>query len=100
VLTATAKAQLRQSQKLESIGQLAAGRKQHIQRQPLDLNEIVRNLAKMMGRMLGEDVVLDLQLDAGLPSLNADPSALERVLMNLAVNARDAIPHGGRLRII
>ncbi len=145
--------QLRQSQKLDSIGQLAAGiahdfnniltvqqghaslllmnedlppacaesiremgdavdraaaltrqlllfsRKQTLQPKLLNLNEVVANLAKMLGRILGEDIELHIGGDGRLPSLKADPGMIEQVIMNLAVNARDAMPEGGHLDI-
>lgn len=146
-------AQLRQAQKMESVGRLAAGvahdfnnmltiiqgyvgllqalledydavaeplqqiasasdraanltrqllmfsRRQLLQPQVLDLNDVIRNLSKMLQRMLGEDIALDCVLSDPLPALLADPGMLEQVLMNLAVNARDAMPKGGQLCI-
>ncbi len=66
---------------------------------PLDLNEIVVNLLKMLTRLIGEH--LDLRFDgrSGLPPVEADAGMLEQVLMNLVVNARDAMPKGGRITI-
>jgi two-component system cell cycle sensor histidine kinase/response regulator CckA len=146
-------AQLRQSQKMESVGQLAGGiahdfnnlltvitghaglllaketltpqireplreiseaarraadltrqlltfsRKQEIQAQPVDLNEVVGNVSKMLGRILGEDVSLEVAFSPSLPSVKADLGMIEQVLVNLAVNSRDAMPKGGNLRI-
>ncbi len=146
-------AQLRQSQKMESVGQLAGGiahdfnnlltvisghaglllakenlgpkiadplkeiseaakraadltrqllmfsRKQIIQLQVVDLNETVNNVAKMLRRILGEDILLDLNFSPSLPCIKADLSMIEQVLLNLAVNSRDAMPKGGQLRI-
>ena len=145
--------QLRQSQKLESVGRLAAGiahdfnnlltviqgysdilrmeladrprsaeavaeiaaageraanltrqlllfsRKQVAQRSLVDLNELTGNLTKMLGRLLGEDIALRLDCRPGLPLVSADPGMIEQVITNLAVNARDAMPAGGRLKI-
>ncbi len=145
--------QLRQSQKLEAIGQLAGGvahdfnnilsailmqadliassgnltgedlqgiheiradteraanltrqlllfsRKQMMQARDLDLNEVVTGLAKMLQRIIGEDVRLQLNLHSMPVLIYADAGMLEQVLMNLAVNARDAMPDGGRLKI-
>jgi signal transduction histidine kinase/CheY-like chemotaxis protein/HAMP domain-containing protein len=145
--------QLRQSQKMESIGQLAAGvahdfnnmltiiqghssallakpslppevldpvqavffaseraagltrqllmfsRKNVMQPKPLDLGETVGNMTKLLGRLLGETVALEFQPPAGLPSVQGDPGMIEQVVMNLAVNARDAMPRGGTLTI-
>ena len=65
----------------------------------LDLNELVSNLLKMLGRVIGEHICLRFDRKASLPAVEADPGMLEQVLMNLAVNARDAMPKGGRLSI-
>jgi PAS domain S-box-containing protein len=146
-------AQLRQSQKMEAIGQLAGGvahdfnnilaalfmqtdlmemveqlpeevaeglkqirgdatraagltrqlllfsRRQVMQPVILDLNEVVTNLAKMLQRIIGEDVQLQLHLHAAPLFTRADAGMMDQVLMNLAVNARDAMPKGGMLRI-
>jgi len=145
-------AQLRHAQKLESVGQLAAGvahdfnniltviqgysdtlltrckddgmrsalkqicdaskrasaltrqllvfsRKQVIQPKVLDLNTVLQNLSNMLPRLLGEDVVLETKYMANLPRIEADTGMLEQVVMNLAVNARDAMPKGGRLTL-
>ncbi len=143
--------QLRQSQKMEAIGQLAAGvahdfnnlltiiqgnaslllgtpglsgedaismsqiieaseraagltrqllmfsRKQVMQLATLDLNEIVGNMTKMLQRILGEDITLRSEYAPNLPLIRADAGMLEQVLLNLAVNARDAMPEGGQL---
>ena len=144
-------AQLRQSQKMESIGQLAGGiahdfnniltviqghasllsmtgklsedaqdsaqqinlaaeraanltrqlltfsRRQIIQPKNLDLNEVVNTMTKMLRRLLGEDITLQVSYTPGLPLIHADPGMMEQILMNLSVNARDAMPKGGRL---
>lgn len=146
-------AQLRQSQKMESIGQLAGGiahdfnnlltvinghaslllageklthkgadslkeiveagkragaltrqlmtfsRKQQFHPQVVDLNEVVNNITKMLRRILGEDVALQVDFSPGLPAITADLGMIEQVLLNLAVNSRDAMPRGGQLRI-
>ena len=146
-------AQLRHAQKLESVGQLAAGvahdfnnvltvisgyteclmhrcqgdamtsqalkqiaegarraatltrqllmfsRKQVIQTATLDLNAVLRNVTNMLVRLLGEDIALESQYGVGPMRVEADAGMLEQVVMNLAVNARDAMPKGGRLRI-
>jgi PAS domain S-box-containing protein len=150
---ANLEAQLRQSQKMESIGQLAAGvahdfnnfltlirgyagllainenldeeskdslqqisaaseraanltrqlltfsRKQVLQPQELDLNEVISDIAKMLQRILGEDIGLHFNYSPTLRPVHADSGMIEQVLMNLAVNARDAMPRGGRLNI-
>jgi two-component system, cell cycle sensor histidine kinase and response regulator CckA len=146
-------AQLRQSQKMESIGQLAGGiahdfnnlltvinghaslllagekptpkgadslkeiveagkrasaltrqlmtfsRKQQFHPQVADLNEVVNHITKMLRRILGEDVALTVDFSPGLPAIKADLGMIEQVLLNLAVNSRDAMPRGGQLRI-
>lgn len=145
-------AQLRQSQKMESIGQLAAGvahdfnniltiiqgysgllldknrdsefteplkqvavaaeraanltrqllmfsRKQVMQPQQLDLNEVISNVTKFLRRILGEDVAVHFNYSPDLPAINADSGMMEQIIMNLAVNTRDALPHGGQLSI-
>jgi PAS domain S-box-containing protein len=146
-------AQLRQAQKMESVGQLAAGiahdfnniltiiqghagllqsaaglpadlgdsakqislaaeraanltrqllmfsRKQIMQPQLLNLNEVVTNLGKMLRALIGEQVTIKRQLMDELPPVNADPGMMEQILVNLAVNARDAMPRGGTLTI-
>lgn len=145
--------QLRQSQKMEAIGQLAAGvahdfnniltviqghaglmqqqmngqnpqarsldqisraasraatlirqllmfsRKQVMQFRYLDLNDTLGNAIKMLERLVGEHVEIDYRPQASLPAIHADPSMLEQIAMNLSVNARDAMPNGGRLCI-
>jgi signal transduction histidine kinase/DNA-binding response OmpR family regulator len=145
--------QLRQSQKMESVGQLAAGvahdinniltiiqghaglllnttppnadaarslkqilaasdraasfirhllmfsRKQVFQTKILDLNAVLRNLEYMLPQMLGEHIALETRYRPGLPSIAADTSMIEQIIMNLMVNSRDAMPKGGKLLI-
>lgn len=144
-------AQLRHSQKMESIGQLAAGvahdfnniltiiqgyasllvlkknlaselsgplneislasehaasltrqlltfsRKQTIQPRSLDLNAVLKNITKMLTRLLGAEIALKLEPASSLPPIHADAGMLEQVIINLAVNARDAMPKGGQI---
>jgi CheY-like chemotaxis protein len=78
---------------------LAFSRKQVLQPKVLDLNAVVSDMEKMLQRVIGEDVELLAHLDPNLGSVKADPGQIEQVLMNLAVNARDAMPDGGRLTI-
>lgn len=145
-------AQLRQSQKMESVGQLAAGiahdfnnvltiiqgyakmlldkeldrethdsleqvsvaadratnltrqlllfsRKQVMQVQDVDLNEIVSDVTKLLRRVLREDVTLHFNYSPNLPLIQADAGMIEQIILNLAVNARDALPEGGTLTV-
>jgi PAS domain S-box-containing protein len=78
---------------------LAFSRKQVIQLQPLDLNQVLSNTAKMLKRLIGENIRLECQCAPELPLVRADVGMLEQVLVNLAVNARDAMPNGGDLII-
>jgi PAS domain S-box-containing protein len=78
---------------------LAFSRKQVLQPLVLDLNKVVGDLENMLQRLLGEDIVLEIRLQAGPALVRADPGQVEQVIMNLAVNARDAMPRGGRLSI-
>jgi PAS domain S-box-containing protein len=78
---------------------LAFSRKQILQPEVLDLNHIVVEMNKMLHRLIGEDINLLLGLAADLGKVKADPNQVEQVLMNLAVNARDAMPTGGKLTI-
>ena len=78
---------------------LAYSRRQMLQPAVLDVNETVTNLASLLGRLLGEHIELVLSLRPGSGAILADRSSLEQVVVNLAVNARDAMPTGGRLTI-
>jgi len=78
---------------------LAFSRRQVLQSKVLDLNRIIRDMVDMLGRMIGEDIELVLELASGQRNVKADAVQLEQVLLNLVVNARDAMPRGGRLTI-
>jgi PAS domain S-box-containing protein len=78
---------------------LAFSRKQILQPQVLDLGRAALGMEKMLGRLLGEAIELSLMLHRSLGRVLADPGQIEQVIMNLAVNARDAMPGGGKLSI-
>jgi two-component system cell cycle sensor histidine kinase/response regulator CckA len=78
---------------------LAFSRKQVIQPVILDLNDVVAQTEKMLRRLLGEDIAIAAILNPALPLVEADPGQVDQVVMNLCVNARDAMPTGGRLTI-
>lgn len=78
---------------------LAFGRRQVLQPSIVNLNEVVTELRNLLERLIGEDIDLSFHLDWRLGRVLADQSQLEQVLMNLAVNARDAMPSGGKLTI-
>jgi two-component system cell cycle sensor histidine kinase/response regulator CckA len=78
---------------------LAFSRQQVLQSEVLDLNEIVADIEKMLRRVIGEDIELGADLDPNLGPVKADRSQLEQLFLNLAVNARDAMPDGGKFLI-
>jgi PAS domain S-box-containing protein len=78
---------------------LAFSRKQVIQPVVLDLNAVVNDMGKMLQRLIGEDINIKFSRSGDLASIKADPGQVEQVLMNLAVNARDAMPQGGKVFI-
>jgi signal transduction histidine kinase len=78
---------------------LAFSRRQPLDPRPIEVNRLVRGMSELLGRSLGETVELETALAAGLWRVEADPNQLEAALLNLAVNARDAMPDGGKLTI-
>jgi PAS domain S-box-containing protein len=78
---------------------LLFSRREVMKRQHLEINAAVTNLGKMLERIVGEDIRLELRLAPDAGCVNADPGMIDQVLMNLAVNARDAMPRGGTLTI-
>ena len=78
---------------------LAFSRKQVVEPQPVDLNEVILDSYKMLRRVVGEDIEMIIDLDRETGQVMADPGQLHQVLLNLVVNARDAMPTGGRLTL-
>ena len=78
---------------------LTFSRKQPMQKRSVNLTSVVDSLSKMLRRILGENIQLVIESDENLPTVTADSGMLEQVVMNLAINARDAMPEGGRLTI-
>jgi len=78
---------------------LAFSRKQVLQPRVLNLNDVVHNMEKMLRRLIGEHIELHTSFESALANTKADPGQIEQVILNLVVNARDAMPQGGRLSI-
>jgi PAS domain S-box-containing protein len=78
---------------------LAFSRRQVLEPRVLDVNEVVSRVESMLRRLIGEDIVLSTLLSPALGRVRVDPNQLEQIVLNLAVNARDAMPKGGRLTI-
>ena len=78
---------------------LAFSRRQLLQIKPMDLNDSVMNLARMLNRLLGEQIAIEFNYGTRLPAIKADAGMIDQVIINLAVNARDAMPKGGRLSL-
>jgi two-component system cell cycle sensor histidine kinase/response regulator CckA len=78
---------------------LSFSRRQIVDPKVLDLNSVVADLELMLGRLIGEDIDLAIVAAPGLGQVKADPGQIEQVVVNLCVNARDAMPDGGQLRI-
>jgi signal transduction histidine kinase/ActR/RegA family two-component response regulator len=79
---------------------LAFSRKQVMEMKMTNLNTVVEDMGKMLGRLIGEDIVLELVTAESMGNIMADVGQIEQILMNLVVNARDAMPCGGRLTIV
>jgi signal transduction histidine kinase/CheY-like chemotaxis protein len=112
----TLESHLRQIQKMEAVGNLAGGvahdfnnilttilgyfsRKQVMEMQVSNLNLIVEDMTKMLGRLIGEDISLKTYLSSSISNIMVDSSQIGQILMNLVVNARDAMPQGGSITI-
>jgi len=78
---------------------LAFGRKQIVNPRPLDLNKVIEGMTEMLGRLLGEDIALQMSFSEQPAITQVDSSMIEQVLMNLSINSRDAMPRGGTLSI-
>jgi PAS domain S-box-containing protein len=78
---------------------LAFSRRQLLAPRVVDLNDVVARMEGLLRRLIGEDIELATRLDAGLGPVRADPNQLEQVVMNLAVNSRDAMPSGGKITL-
>ena len=78
---------------------LAFGRRQQMERRNIKLNEVIAEIMKLLNRIIGADVEVTVKAGSNLSTVSADPTQIEQIVMNLAVNARDAMPEGGRLKI-
>ncbi|HSQ54617.1 MAG TPA: response regulator [Gemmata sp.] len=78
---------------------LTFSRKRDIQITPVDLNEVVADTSRLLNRVIGEHIRIETALSPDLPPVRAEPGLLHQLIMNLAVNARDAMPHGGTLTL-
>ncbi|MGC9326608.1 MAG: ATP-binding protein, partial [Candidatus Hinthialibacter sp.] len=78
---------------------LTFSRRQIIQPQVLDVNSIIQNLGKILNRIIGENIEMQTLLDPNLNSIKIDPNQLEQTIINLAINARDAMPQGGKITL-
>jgi len=76
---------------------LIFSRKHVVQPQVINLNSIIKNIKKMLNRLIGENIEITTMLSEGIGSIKADPGQIEQVIMNLVINARDAMPTGGKL---
>ncbi len=78
---------------------LAFSRREALRPKHLDLNDVIINLLKMMQRLIGEHIDLEVHVQNGIDTIYADPGQIEQILLNLCVNARDAMPNGGQITI-
>jgi len=78
---------------------LAFGRKQIIELRPCKISTLIKNVEKLLSRLLTEDIELLTIIDSSDPTVMADPTQIDQILINLSTNARDAMPHGGHLKI-
>jgi len=78
---------------------LAFGRRQQMERRNIKLNDVIAEIMKLLNRIIGADVEVNVRAGSNLSIISADPAQIEQVVMNLAVNARDAMPEGGQLTI-
>ncbi len=78
---------------------LAYSRKQIVQPKIINLNDLIADYLKMLGRLLGEDIEISTILNPNLEMINVDPGQMEQIIMNISINARDAMPYGGQLVI-
>lgn len=78
---------------------LAFSKRQVLHLEPLDLNRVVEDMVKIVRRLLGDSITVEARLERDLWTVRGDPGQLEQVLLNLALNARDAMPRGGKMRI-
>lgn len=78
---------------------LSVARPQTAAVQPMSLNEVAEGMRNLLAKLIGENIELDLQLDSHLGLVRMDPTQAQQILLNLALNARDAMPHGGRITI-
>jgi two-component system cell cycle sensor histidine kinase/response regulator CckA len=78
---------------------LAFSRRHEVEPQAIDVNVLVKEMQSMLCRVIGEDIELETRLEPGLGKVKADPGQMEQVIMNLTLNARDALPRGGRILI-
>jgi len=79
---------------------LAFSRKQVLEKKVLNLNAEMESIGSMLRRLIGEDIEVKTRLAADLGDVKADPSQIQQVLLNLAVNARDAMPKGGTMTLV